>query len=126
MNRLTAIGLASLVAYGVLIATKYVSVVSAARHDKPVAARTAALDSASADNTVEVNPAPIPAPATVPFAAGFGMELGMTIDAVRAGFVVRELEIDLEHRATTRDLKGFLHRGRQLADFARAYLARRS
>jgi glycosyltransferase involved in cell wall biosynthesis len=62
--------------------------------------------------------------ATTPFAHGYGMELGMTVDAVRAGFLVREYEIDLEHRATSRDLRGFLHRGRQLADFARAYLSR--
>ena len=35
MNRLTAIGLASLVAYGLLIASKYTGIVSAAREDKP-------------------------------------------------------------------------------------------
>ena len=35
MNRLTAIGLASLVAYGLLLTTKYMGVVSAAREDKP-------------------------------------------------------------------------------------------
>src|SRR5688572_22954251 len=34
MNRLTAIGLASLVAYGLLITSKYTGVVSAAREDK--------------------------------------------------------------------------------------------
>jgi hypothetical protein len=34
MNRLTAIGLASLVAYGLLVTTKYMGVVSAAREDK--------------------------------------------------------------------------------------------
>ena len=34
MNRLTAIGLASLVAYGLLIATKYTGVVSAARESE--------------------------------------------------------------------------------------------
>ena len=39
----------------------------------------------------------------------------MTIDAVRAGYRVREVELDLEHRATGRSLGGFLHRGRQLA-----------
>ncbi|HWH38822.1 MAG TPA: hypothetical protein VNU21_03235 [Usitatibacter sp.] len=38
MNRLTAIGLASLVAYGLLVASKYTGVVSAAREDRPVAA----------------------------------------------------------------------------------------
>jgi glycosyltransferase involved in cell wall biosynthesis len=63
--------------------------------------------------------------ATLPFARGYGMEIGMTVDAVRAGYRLREYELDLEHRATGRDLGGFLHRGRQLADFARAYLARR-
>lgn len=35
MNRLTAIGLASLAAYGVLIASKYTGIVSAAREDQP-------------------------------------------------------------------------------------------
>jgi glycosyltransferase involved in cell wall biosynthesis len=62
--------------------------------------------------------------ATIPFARGFGMELGMTVDAVRAGYAVREYELDLEHRATGRTLGGFLHRGRQLADFLSASLAR--
>lgn len=51
-----------------------------------------------------------------PVAAGFGVETRMTIDALRAGLTVEEIEIDLEHRATGRDLAGFLHRGRQLAD----------
>ena len=63
--------------------------------------------------------------ATLPFARGYGMEIGMTVDAVRAGYRLREYELDLEHRATGRSLGGFVHRGRQLADFARAYLARR-
>jgi glycosyltransferase involved in cell wall biosynthesis len=62
--------------------------------------------------------------ATLPFAAGFGMEIGMTVDAVRAGYRLREYELDLEHRATGRSLAGFLHRGVQLRDFARAYLRR--
>jgi glycosyltransferase involved in cell wall biosynthesis len=60
----------------------------------------------------------------LPFAHGFGMELGMTIDAVCAGHRVVELELDLEHRASGRTLAGFTHRGTQLLDFARAYLAR--
>ncbi len=60
----------------------------------------------------------------MPFAAGYGMEVGMTIDAVRAGAQLREYELDLSHRATSRDAAGFVHRARQLRDFARAYLAR--
>jgi glycosyltransferase involved in cell wall biosynthesis len=61
----------------------------------------------------------------LPFAPGFGMETAMTIDALRAGFRLDEIEIDLEHRATERTIGGFLHRGRQLAAFARVYLSRR-
>lgn len=54
--------------------------------------------------------------ACFPLAPGFGCELRGTIDAVRAGLRVEEVELDLDHRATGRDLGGFLHRGRQLAD----------
>jgi glycosyltransferase involved in cell wall biosynthesis len=64
-------------------------------------------------------------PAVVPFAPRFGMEIGMTIDAVRAGFRVREVALPLAHRATGRTFRGFLHRGRQLADFVAVWWARR-
>lgn len=61
----------------------------------------------------------------LPFAAGFGMEIGMTVDAVRAGHRVVEIELDLAHRASGRTPAGFAHRARQLVDFARVYAARR-
>ncbi len=61
----------------------------------------------------------------LPLAHGYGMEIGMTIDAVRAGRRLVEIELDLSHRATGRTLAGFLHRGSQLWDFMRVYLARR-
>jgi glycosyltransferase involved in cell wall biosynthesis len=60
----------------------------------------------------------------LPFAQGFGMEVGMTIDAVRAGQRVTEIELDLSHRATGRTPAGFAHRARQLVDFVRVYAAR--
>jgi glycosyltransferase involved in cell wall biosynthesis len=63
--------------------------------------------------------------AVVPFAPGYGMEIGMTVDAVRAGYRVCEVELALEHRATGRTLGGFLHRGRQLRDFTRVWWTRR-
>ena len=63
--------------------------------------------------------------AAYPFAAGYGMEIGITVDVVRAGLRVREIELDLEHRATGRTLAGFLHRARQLRDFRRAVRSRR-
>jgi hypothetical protein len=55
-----------------------------------------------------------------PVAAGFGVETRMTIDALRAGLDVREVEVDLAHRATGRDVAGFIHRGRQLLDLTLA------
>jgi hypothetical protein len=60
----------------------------------------------------------------LPFAAGWGMETGMSIDAVRAGYRVREIELPLEHRVTGRTPAGFLHRARQLRDIRRAARAR--
>lgn len=51
-----------------------------------------------------------------PLAAGFGAETRMTIDAGRAGLDVAEVELDLEHRSTGRDVSGSLHRARQLHD----------
>jgi glycosyltransferase involved in cell wall biosynthesis len=60
-----------------------------------------------------------------PFAGGFGVETAMTIDAVRAGLRVVEIPIEgLEHRPTYRTPRGFLHRGRQGWDIARAVLPR--
>jgi glycosyltransferase involved in cell wall biosynthesis len=63
-------------------------------------------------------------PSLLPFAGGFGMEIGMTIDAARAGLRVVEVELDLSHRATGKTLAGFIHRAHQLLDLMRAYLAR--
>jgi hypothetical protein len=60
----------------------------------------------------------------LPFADGWGMETGMTIDAARAGFRIEEIELPLEHRATGRTPAGFLHRARQLRDIRRAVRAR--
>ena len=54
--------------------------------------------------------------AVFPLAPGFGCEVRMTIDAARAGLPVVEVLLPLAHRPTGRDLPGFLHRGRQLAD----------
>jgi glycosyltransferase involved in cell wall biosynthesis len=60
-----------------------------------------------------------------PFAGGFGVETAMTIDAVRKGLRVVEIPIDgLEHRPTYRTPGGFLHRGWQGWDIAKAVLPR--
>jgi glycosyltransferase involved in cell wall biosynthesis len=62
--------------------------------------------------------------ALLPFADGWGLETGMTIDAVRAGYRVEEIELQLGHRPTRRTPAGFLHRARQLRDIRRAAQAR--
>ena len=49
---------------------------------------------------------------------------GMTVDVARAGLAVTEIELPLSHRATGRSWRGFVHRGRQLADFVAVFLAR--
>jgi Glycosyl transferase family 2 len=51
-----------------------------------------------------------------PLAAGFGCEVGASIDTARAGLRLAELELPLRHHPTGRDAAGFLHRGRQLLD----------
>jgi len=51
--------------------------------------------------------------------------LATALYAARAGLRVRELELELAHRATGRTWGGFVHRGRQLADFVRVYRDRR-
>lgn len=44
---------------------------------------------------------------------GFGVEVGLTIDALKKGFSVMEIDVDMTHRETGRDLAGFFHRIRQ-------------
>ena len=63
--------------------------------------------------------------AVLPLAGGWGVETGLSIDAVTAGFWVKEIPCDLHHRATGKDLRGQLHRAAQLRDVVRALAARR-
>ncbi|PKM80091.1 MAG: glycosyl transferase [Firmicutes bacterium HGW-Firmicutes-14] len=58
------------------------------------------------------------------FDSGFGVEVGMTIDVLRKGFRIMEVEVNMTHAETGRDLPGFLHRGKQFLHVARV-LARR-
>jgi len=62
--------------------------------------------------------------AALPLAAGWGVETGMTIDLLRQGLRVTEVEVPLAHRATGQDWRSQLHRARQLADITRALAVR--
>jgi Glycosyl transferase family 2 len=59
-----------------------------------------------------------------PLAHGWGVETGLTIDLLRQGLRVTEVQVDLAHRATGTGLRAQLHRARQFADVARALAAR--
>ena len=60
-----------------------------------------------------------------PLARGWGVETALTIDLLRQGFRVTEVEVELAHRATGTGLRAQLHRAHQLADVARALAVRR-
>src|SRR5690606_32860013 len=49
----------------------------------------------------------------LPLAPGWGVEVGMTVDAVRAGLRVVEIPVAIRHRVTGRDWRGVRHRAGQ-------------
>ncbi|MCU1678803.1 MAG: hypothetical protein JWM93_3561, partial [Frankiales bacterium] len=60
-----------------------------------------------------------------PLAHGFGIEVGMTIDALRSGLRVVEVPVPFFHRVTGSDWRGRRHRARQLVDVLRTLAVRR-
>jgi glycosyltransferase involved in cell wall biosynthesis len=62
--------------------------------------------------------------AALPLAPGWGVETGMTIDLLRKGMRITEVEVPLSHRATGQDWRSQLHRLEQLADVTRALVVR--
>ena len=61
----------------------------------------------------------------MPFAAGWGVEVAMTIDLLVKGYTVQEVPCDFTHRATGNDLLGYLHRADQYKDAVKATTVRR-
>lgn len=53
---------------------------------------------------------------------GFSLEVGMLIDILKKGFSVREVDVDMQHDVTERDLKGFIHRGKQFIDILKVLI----
>jgi glycosyltransferase involved in cell wall biosynthesis len=49
----------------------------------------------------------------LPFSTGYGVEVTMTVRALRAGLRLAEIPTTMTHAATGRDFAGFVHRGRQ-------------
>lgn len=50
------------------------------------------------------------------FAGRFGVETALTIDALRMGYRVVEVPVNMMHRPSGRSIAGFIHRGRQMWD----------
>ena len=48
-----------------------------------------------------------------PFASGYGVEVALTVRALRQGLRIVEVPTTMAHAATGRDVAGFVHRGRQ-------------
>jgi len=59
-----------------------------------------------------------------PLASGWGAETGLTIDLLRKGMRIAEVQVPLAHRATGKDLSSQVHRARQLLGVARALAER--
>ena len=55
---------------------------------------------------------------------GFGVEVGLTIDTARAGYKIAEVSTNMSHSETGRNLRGFVHRGRQFWDVLRVIVKR--
>lgn len=53
---------------------------------------------------------------------GFGIEVGLTIDAAKSGYRIYEVEIPFQHRETGRNWHGFVHRGKQFVSVGRTLL----
>lgn len=52
----------------------------------------------------------------LPFASGYGVEVALTIKAAAMGFKIMEVPVQMHHAETGRDMRGFIHRGRQFVD----------
>jgi glycosyltransferase involved in cell wall biosynthesis len=63
--------------------------------------------------------------AATPLARGWGVEVGMTIDLLRKGYVAVEIPCEIRHRPSGKDLKGQVHRAAQYRDVQIAINARR-
>ena len=63
--------------------------------------------------------------AASPLARGWGVEVGLTIDVLGAGFRVLEVPCDLQHRVSGSDWRGQVHRAKQYRDVWLALTVRR-
>lgn len=52
----------------------------------------------------------------------YGIEIAMTIQAIRNGYSFREVPVNMTHRYTDRSIRGFKHRGKQFLDILKTLI----
>jgi len=57
----------------------------------------------------------------LPFAEGFGIEVDMTVKALWSGCRIVEVPVAMSHGETGKDLRGFIHRGKQFLHIFRVF-----
>lgn len=57
--------------------------------------------------------------AVSPLAYDFGIEISLTVKALRHGFHICEVPLAFQHRESGRNWQGFMHRGKQFVDISR-------
>ena len=58
----------------------------------------------------------------LPFSEGFGVEVGMTVKALRGGCSILEVPVSMCHNETGKDLRGFMHRGKQFFHILKVFI----
>jgi len=58
----------------------------------------------------------------LPFSEGFGVELGMTVKALNSGFTLLEIPVAMKHSETGKDIRGFIHRGKQFLHILKVFV----
>jgi len=58
----------------------------------------------------------------LPFSEGFGVEVGMTVKALKKGYRILEVPVSMSHNETGKDFRGFLHRGKQFFHILRVFI----
>lgn len=56
---------------------------------------------------------------------GFGFEVALTLDVLRAGYSIYELEVPFSHRQLGRNWRGFYHRGNELIHILKTFWQKR-
>ncbi|CAK7016194.1 glycosyltransferase family 2 protein [uncultured Tissierella sp.] len=52
----------------------------------------------------------------------YGIEVAMTIQTINNGFSIIEIPVTMNHRYSQRNLKGFIHRGKQFRDILKTFI----